>query len=889
MLLCLCMVLPFATVGVSAVPYTPSGNAYKDFGQEHIYFYRTNGKTPVIDGAVTDADGYGEPVATYGFRYKTTVDRVLMDENNEPLPEYKICEDGTFYVYPDENTSDEVWMTITSYETQSAYAYVSPVYDEYAYYSAARTFYFYNPLLHELQRVVGLTKETFQNYPAQDNKGNFYLTDVVLLEHETVDWETNFTDYYTKVDEYLYKPVTGSEAPTWEPDTYYYGEKIICKRMYELQDDKDRAIADFKDLRNHHVVLPEVVNVYARYDDEYFYEAVEVIEQRHEKSQYFMNIKFGSNMSNSLAALNGAGSIYYYIQREANLVGEAKQSGEGRTNTRTYANIYSNLKASSFPYVIAKYGKEGITNPVNIYSVQTAGEDYQISHRDYVKPQSQPDDPEWIDPADDPMQSCKYGTTVYEFRQKWSIINAQYNGVGNPIPEMFTMHVNVSLENSLGYNTHVLNLVVPHETKWLPGSMRKPTEGNYNANDYVFRYPSSAGQTEKGVYRFFWACTSSSYSHWLDIHTTDYFEISDQKSFNTNQIQPIWFPAGNEVSDEYAVPGFYGAQMRADSSEVQKMKILLSLPESDPENPSSKQVAELGAIVAPTEVARRTQLRLGMSSISYIAEEYPVLYGVVDGEWVNLAEDYARHFDFSLTPNAADSYMTWDLVGGKPSGIYTVYTLKADLESPYKNSARTGDSYSTLYDVTFGGHQGEGLYHDFDDFFTFYTIRPYAKYTDGTVVYGEHEYRSLYYIACWMMQGILDSYNTARGFDDSTKFYNMDQMELSQWSDSEGNKIKDADGNPIYIPRPYHVNDEHSLYTGGAEYSIYQPERRAEVFRWYAVRLLSQSNNNTPLRNDDYDNFPEENKILVQNYMKMLENIWDVIVTAEQTVYYRVD
>ena len=38
LILCVCMVVPMLAVIASAVPYAPSGNAWKDFGQEHIYF-----------------------------------------------------------------------------------------------------------------------------------------------------------------------------------------------------------------------------------------------------------------------------------------------------------------------------------------------------------------------------------------------------------------------------------------------------------------------------------------------------------------------------------------------------------------------------------------------------------------------------------------------------------------------------------------------------------------------------------------------------------------------------------------------------------------------------------------------------------------------------------
>lgn len=45
-------------------------------------------------------------------------------------------------------------------------------------------------------------------------------TDYTLLTTEPDDWSTNYTHYYTKEGR-VYKPVTGSTAPTFETDTYY--------------------------------------------------------------------------------------------------------------------------------------------------------------------------------------------------------------------------------------------------------------------------------------------------------------------------------------------------------------------------------------------------------------------------------------------------------------------------------------------------------------------------------------------------------------------------------------------------------------------------------------------------------------------------------------------
>lgn len=50
----------------------------------------------------------------------------------------------------------------------------------------------------------------------QDAQGRIY----VLQESEPLDWDTNFTAYYTK-DGDTYTAVTGTTAPTWAASTYY--------------------------------------------------------------------------------------------------------------------------------------------------------------------------------------------------------------------------------------------------------------------------------------------------------------------------------------------------------------------------------------------------------------------------------------------------------------------------------------------------------------------------------------------------------------------------------------------------------------------------------------------------------------------------------------------
>jgi len=902
LILCVCMVVPMLAVIASAVPYAPSGVGWKDFGQQHIYFHEVNpgAAPPVMDGYVKESDGYGEPVAIYGYRYIATVDKVVTDSMSNPLPEYKLREDGNYFVYPDNDTPDEVWNSISKIESVSFYNYIHTNYREQGSWTTV-AIYFYVPETDSIVRAYNITAdnlaaktaENYVPYVAQDSAGNVYLNEVIMLEGETVDWETNYTDYYTLAatdssGNRFFKPVTGKTAPEWKPNTYYYGEPYKPSKVYIQRSSNNLAIAQANnDLRGHHTILPEQVNVYARYDDEFYYQAIEVKELAHVKNNYFLTIGWSTVMSNSLAAQQGSQSIYYYIRRDADFGDVARTNAYAGSNMRTYANLYQNFDVNYIGLVLAKYGKEGVTNPKQIGYVQSEAEgDFAINYTPYVAPTAPADDPDWEDPADDPYQSCKYGSTVYEFRQKWTIINGQYDGNPDvsPIPEAFVEYKSISLESTLPYTCNVFRFEVPRETNYLPGGLNRSSYGNYPIEMYTMRYPSVKGM-KAGTYRFFWTSISPSYSTYTDKMTSDYFGVNDGgKEYGATEIRPVWFPAGPELGEEYVEPTLYGAQLRADSSEVQKMRLLLSVEERED---STKTIAEVGAIVAPTEVVRRQQLRLGQSSVDYIAEEYPTLYGIVDGKWVNLCTaDNAKYFGASPTPNGDGSYLTSDTVGGKPSGIYTIYTLKADLENPYDTTVKDGVSYN-IYDVVFGGRNGEGLYHDFDDWFTFYTIRPYVKYTDGTVSYGEHEYKSLYYLACWTIQEIITSYNSTNGYTAVDKKYNMDQMQLSTWKDADGKDIVDANGNPIYIPLAAETTTQ-SVYAGGGEYSIYIPYRRAEVFRWYAVRLVSQNNGNTPLRNDEYETFSPETKQLVQNYMEMLENIWDIIETAEQTVYFQV-
>ena len=50
----------------------------------------------------------------------------------------------------------------------------------------------------------------------RDNTGEYY----VLQESKPLDWDTEYTSYYTKSTD-VYVPVTGETAPTWAASTYY--------------------------------------------------------------------------------------------------------------------------------------------------------------------------------------------------------------------------------------------------------------------------------------------------------------------------------------------------------------------------------------------------------------------------------------------------------------------------------------------------------------------------------------------------------------------------------------------------------------------------------------------------------------------------------------------
>ncbi len=884
LLLSLAMVTSLFTIFASAVPYSPSANAWKDFGQNHYYFYEVNaGKAaPKMDGKITESDGYGEPIGTYSIRYTTTVQKVVEISTGVPRPEYKLRKDGTYYVYPTPDSPQEVWNSIESTETDLPFGHIWTVIVPETSYVAGGTYYYIDPDTKKFNRAYNVTAKTTTNYTVLDSAGNMVLRNVELTTEKPADWEKNYTNYFVPAAT-NYKPVTGDTAPEWKPGLYWKGERIVVPRLYMNTSGTPGSVASASWLAMHHVVLPEKINLYARYDEKYFYYAVELVEAEHQNARYGMDLYFSTNMSNSPGVLSSVYDFAYTFRQELN---SDIPTISLISNIYIYTTALHSFKNTKYPFVIAKYGDP---NATTIAATNKVGEDFAIGHSSYTPPSVNTEE---RDPfAEDPevLTSGTYGVTTYETRQIWSVINAKYspNESASAVPESFALRCQIQLENTCGPASgyYLLSFTIPRCSDFIPGSSSRPAGGNYPKNLHTMRFPDRTGLTQGedfGTFKFAWNNISGARSLWsAEAFTTDYVAATSWKTYLPTFFPPIFFPAGREpnVAAGYVQPSVTGAQLRVDGEDGQKIRVKLSVPDTE------KAISEVGVIVAPTEVARRQQLRLGMKQIAYIAEERSVYYGVVNGEWINLVEHYWDYFGDSTTPGDHDSYLTYDTVGGKPSGLYTVYTLPVeDLNAPYSRNTKQGEE-ANVYTVVFAGPNGEGLFNDFDDYFTFYTFRPYVIYEDGTVVYGEQEYKSLYYLACWTIQEIITSYNnTVVGSDSIADKYNMDQMYLTTAKDKSGTTLKDADGNTIYLPVA-NTTAANSPYSGGAENSIYWPERRAEVFRWYAVRLLSRQNKNAPLRPADYEKFHEDVKVLVGEYEQMLENIWNVVVTAESNRY----
>ncbi|MBE6712396.1 MAG: hypothetical protein E7580_02615 [Ruminococcaceae bacterium] len=876
-------VIPFVA---NAVPYSPSANAWKDFGQEHVYIYEvTKGEAaPRMDGYVTDSDGYGKPVATYGFRYCTTAEYVTPEL--EKRPEFKLRNDGTYYVYPTQDSPQEVWNTIQSMENDSPYGYIWTYRMNATSFSATSTYIYQNPHTLAFATAYHVTADTFKEYTVRSSDNHLVLHNAVTLKEEPADWARNYANYYYKpAGSSYYEPAEAEDgkAPDFSAKTYYSGERIVVKKLFQNAEGTAGAIGSVAELKRSHVILPEEINVYARYNGTYLYYAVELKEMKHKTSAYTDTYYYGTTMSNVPAVFANAYDYSGSISKSNYDGKDATMSLSG--TIRTYNSTSTNIKSTA--YILRKFGNLEATG---IKDVTQVGVDYNITHTPYTPPvkveEEEEDllaDPGLEEDSSEDLTSGTYGTTVYERRIPWKVLNGKYNPntSSTAVPEMFTCRQQINLENNVASGAVYFSFTLPRETRYLPGSNAR-SGANYPEKLYMMRYFHRTGLTTGeayGTYNWLWAAISSSYGAW-EPFVTDYASITTRKTASVSHFPFTYFTAGQEPPEGYAQPSYFGANIRADGAENQKMRIQINVPKTD------KEIEEVGAIIAPTEVARRTQLKLGMDSIAYYCEDFPILTGVEeDGTWINMTEDTDKYFATSATPNDSDSYVAMDKYGGKTSGVYTVYTLAANLENakPNKN-AETGEELGTLYSVVFGGPNGEGLYHDFDDFFTFYTIRPYIIYKDGTVVYGEHEYKSIYYLACWLIQDMLSNYNEqVTGTTAVNDQYNMDEMYLASVKDAEGNTLKDPQGNTIYVPTAF-TQTGYSPYCGGSERSIYNDEARLQIFRWFAVRLINRSNYSS-LRPEYYEDFHPDVKVLVEQYVEMFENIWDVIVLCENTRY----
>lgn len=880
LVLALAMLVPAVAVSTSAVPYTPSSNAYKDFGQENYYLYevKKGNAAPKADGRITEADGYGDPISTYGYRYKTTADKVAYDFDKG---EYVMASDGTYYVYPTQDSAPEVWSSITSLENDTPYSYIYTYYVVSTKFSASSTYYYVNPITGAYSRAYGVTKATFAEYRPLNANLEYTLVNPQVLTEKPADWATNYKNYYTKVTSSGYLYVEGDTAPEWEADKYYTGEFYTITQLCTRTSSGAASVGYITSLKNAHVILPEEVNLYARYDDKYLYYAVELKEMAHKKVRYGLSSTYGSTITNA------ADHFYSNTSFQSNYrmaAGSTEPVATEGTSLTTYINASQTLKAAYIPAILAKFGNPDATT---LAEVQSVGVDYNITHTPYDHSKDQA-----ATPGDDPFaeetedySSKNYGTTVYEYRVPWAVVNREYSPDedATAVPDVFTIRADVELESNISSGAIYLSFTFPRAAYRLPGSIYVST-GTYPKDLHVMRFMESTGM-EPGTFNFYWRNFTSSAAIWsYENFTTDYFSVSSQKkSSYVSKFPPIYYTAGQEPEEGYVKPGYEGTAIRVDGSDAQQLRIKISIPETD------KEIEQAGVIVAPTEVSRRGHLELGMSAIAYYAEEYPVFYGIVGGKWINLTKNSDAYFAAAATPNDSDSFIAQDALGGKPSGIYTVYTLPVDLDDPYGQSTDDDGEVSDLYTAIFTGPNGEGIYDDFDDFFSFYTIRPYIKYADGTVVYGDYEYKSIYYLACWMIRDMLTAYNeTVVDSATAADHYNMDMMYYTTAKDAAGNVVTDPDGNPIYVPVANTSLTTHSVFAGGAENSIYWPERRLEVFRWYANRTVSRANGGVAIRIEDYDTYHPDVKALVDNYVELYENVWNLIVKCEQKQYFSV-
>lgn len=990
----------------NAVPYSPPTPALKEFGQQHLYIYETEGKTPRMDGLVTESDGYGEPVATYNMRYTTTAEKVVMQEDGlTPRPEYQMVDSGDrsgeYNVFPTTSSPDEVWKSISKVETDSPYAFPYAWYYTPSTFSATSTYYYYNPESQTYSTARFVTAENFNDYEAVNSTTvKYHVRDWALLTEKPADWETGFRHYFTTVGgayskvssetawkegayfakegtsyvitraepadwaenyasyysrgEVLWVPLTGDRAPAWEEGKYYSGTAFQDKTyvvqnvkvLYEKPADwdtkwksyyykststgtayynlSDKTAPEFVPgiyfsgtklksklflsgegstggvpaisvLRNNHVILPESVNLYVRYDNKCLYVAIELVEMAHKTARYDDSVRFCStiNQNQGVSFANHSFGCYY----RKNLDGTAPFVVRDTSGTRSYFRTSINLSDAGYKMILNKYGNPDATA---ITDVLTPGTWFNVKHyskeqmdailgkdQPAEQPSEQSDD--WSMEEDSSAatedryafnKSGTYGTTVYEYKQLWTVINDKYNGSGSSIPEVFGLWNEINLDNTLGSGAFKLAIELPRDTRHLLGSLSRSSNGNYPIETYAMRFVSREGLTKGasfGTARFQWASISTGYNPLnRDYVLTDYDGISQKKTLSSAHILPLLFPSGKQPDEKYGMPSLQGAQVRTDGEEAQGMRFLIDIPNS------GEDIREAGVLIAPTEATVKRQLKLGMDEIRYNNVEFATFYGF-DTEtrtFVNLTEDPAKYYASNATPVYDTSFVTDDNVGGLPSAIYHVQDLKLDLDDVYKSGTK-----ANTYTVEFNGLLDEdGTYNDW---FTFYTIRPYVVYEDGTVIYGEHAYRSVYYVMCWTIQSLVTSYNTSQSLSTAATRFTMDQMARTAMKYANGNTVTDGAGETVYTDLETTPSTQ-SPYFGSVNFSLHETtgEARLEVFRAYATSLFNRANKGYSLRAKEYDSFTDEQKEIIDGYVERFENIWQCILKCEAKTYY---
>ena len=96
------------------------------------------------------------------------------------------------------------------------------------------------------------------------------------------------------------------------PGLYYSGTKLKSK-LYVTGEGSTNGIPNVSQLRTNHVVLPESVNLYMRYDNRYLYVAIELVEADHKKVRYDDEVRFGAtiNQSQGITMTNYSLDVFY--------------------------------------------------------------------------------------------------------------------------------------------------------------------------------------------------------------------------------------------------------------------------------------------------------------------------------------------------------------------------------------------------------------------------------------------------------------------------------------------------------------------------------------------------------------------------------------------------